>query len=94
MAPWVLRWPVCGAVGDQQAALVGQGCFDKGEAKNTYGTGCFLLLNTGNDPVASTPTVSLPQWRINEGETIPSMRLKDPLPSVVPWYSGFGTIWG
>ena len=38
--------PVCGAVGDQQAALVGQGCFLKGEAKNTYGTGCFLLLNT------------------------------------------------
>lgn len=51
--PMGARVPVCGAVGDQQAALVGQGCFDKGEAKNTYGTGCFLLLNTGNDPVAS-----------------------------------------
>ncbi|MGB5617671.1 MAG: glycerol kinase GlpK [Desulfobacterales bacterium] len=45
--------PVCGALGDQQAALVGQTCFEVGEAKNTYGTGCFLLLNTGNDPVAS-----------------------------------------
>ncbi|MGA9237062.1 MAG: glycerol kinase GlpK [Desulfobacterales bacterium] len=45
--------PVCGALGDQQAALVGQTCFDVGEAKNTYGTGCFLLLNTGNEPVAS-----------------------------------------
>ena len=45
--------PVCGALGDQQAALVGQTCFDMGEAKNTYGTGCFLLLNTG-----TTPTVS------------------------------------
>jgi glycerol kinase len=45
--------PVCGALGDQQAALVGQTCFDMGEAKNTYGTGCFLLLNTG-----ITPTVS------------------------------------
>jgi glycerol kinase len=45
--------PVCGALGDQQAALVGQTCFDEGEAKNTYGTGCFLLLNTG-----TTPTVS------------------------------------
>ncbi|MDZ7580478.1 MAG: glycerol kinase GlpK [Deltaproteobacteria bacterium] len=45
--------PVCGALGDQQAALVGQTCFDVGEAKNTYGTGCFLLLNTGNDPVPS-----------------------------------------
>jgi glycerol kinase len=45
--------PVCGALGDQQAALVGQTCFEVGEAKNTYGTGCFLLLNTGNQPVAS-----------------------------------------
>jgi glycerol kinase len=46
--------PVCGALGDQQAALVGQTCFDEGEAKNTYGTGAFLLLNTGTRPVAST----------------------------------------
>jgi glycerol kinase len=45
--------PVCGALGDQQAALVGQACFDVGEAKNTYGTGCFLLLNTGTQPVPS-----------------------------------------
>ncbi|MGA8021198.1 MAG: glycerol kinase GlpK [Desulfobacterales bacterium] len=45
--------PVCGALGDQQAALVGQTCFDVGEAKNTYGTGCFLLLNTSNEPVVS-----------------------------------------
>ncbi len=45
--------PVCGALGDQQAALVGQTCFDMGEAKNTYGTGCFLLLNTGHTPVPS-----------------------------------------
>ena len=40
--------PVAGIVGDQQAALFGQGCFSKGEAKNTYGTGCFLLMNTGD----------------------------------------------
>ncbi len=46
--------PVCGDLGDQQAALVGQTCFDIGEAKNTYGTGCFMLLNTGLDPVPST----------------------------------------
>ena len=39
--------PVCGVAGDQQAALFGQGCFSAGDAKNTYGTGCFLLLNTG-----------------------------------------------
>ena len=40
--------PVCGAAGDQQAALFGQTCFRPGEAKNTYGTGCFLLMNTGD----------------------------------------------
>jgi len=45
--------PVCGAIGDQQAALVGQTCFDPGMAKNTYGTGCFLLLNTGKKIVKS-----------------------------------------
>ena len=45
--------PVCGDLGDQQAALVGQTCFNTGEAKNTYGTGCFMLLNTGEDIVPS-----------------------------------------
>lgn len=46
--------PVCGALGDQQAALVGQTCFEVGDAKNTYGTGCFLLLNTGAEAVPSS----------------------------------------
>ncbi len=41
--------PIAGIAGDQQAALFGQACFDKGEAKNTYGTGCFLLMNTGSE---------------------------------------------
>ena len=45
--------PIAGAAGDQQAALFGQCCFDAGEAKNTYGTGCFLLMNTGDKAVAS-----------------------------------------
>jgi glycerol kinase len=45
--------PVAGMAGDQQAATFGQGCFEPGSAKNTYGTGCFLLLNTGERPVAS-----------------------------------------
>ena len=45
--------PVCGDLGDQQAALVGQTCFSAGEAKNTYGTGCFMLLNTGTRLVPS-----------------------------------------
>lgn len=51
--PLQARVPVCGAVGDQQAALVGQTCFTPGEAKNTYGTGCFLLLHTGHEPIPS-----------------------------------------
>ncbi|HCC79680.1 MAG: glycerol kinase [Chloroflexi bacterium GWB2_49_20] len=46
--------PVSGDLGDQQAALFGQVCFNPGEAKNTYGTGCFMLLNTGYEPVPST----------------------------------------
>ena len=45
--------PVCGIAGDQQAALFGQCCFQPGDAKNTYGTGCFLLMNTGDKAVAS-----------------------------------------
>ena len=45
--------PIAGILGDQQAALVGQACFEPGEAKNTYGTGCFLLMNTGTEPVQS-----------------------------------------
>lgn len=46
--------PVGGILGDQQAALFGQTCFSAGEAKNTYGTGCFALMNTGPEPVSST----------------------------------------
>lgn len=45
--PFEYEVPICGVLGDQQAALFGQTCFDTGEAKNTYGTGCFFLLNTG-----------------------------------------------
>jgi len=45
--------PIAGDLGDQQAALFGQACFSPGEAKNTYGTGCFLLLNTGTEPMIS-----------------------------------------
>lgn len=45
--------PISAILGDQQAALVGQACFERGEAKNTYGTGCFTLLNTGDTPIPS-----------------------------------------
>ncbi len=51
--PLAAAVPVCAALGDQQAALVGQTCFAPGDAKNTYGTGAFLLMNTGEMPVAS-----------------------------------------
>lgn len=46
--------PIAGAAGDQQAALFGQCCFNQGEVKNTYGTGCFLLMNTGNEVIESS----------------------------------------
>lgn len=45
--------PICGIAGDQQAALFGQNCFDTGDTKNTYGTGCFMLMNTGNKCIKS-----------------------------------------
>ena len=45
--------PIRGVAGDQQAALFGQACFEVGDSKNTYGTGCFLLMNTGTNPMAS-----------------------------------------
>ncbi|RLT40373.1 MAG: glycerol kinase [Chloroflexi bacterium] len=51
--PFGGAFPVCGDLGDQQAATVGQNCFAPGEAKNTYGTGCFMLLNTGAEIVHS-----------------------------------------
>ena len=51
--PALTGTPIAGILGDQQAALVGQACFAPGEAKNTYGTGCFMLMNTGQAPVPS-----------------------------------------
>ncbi len=59
--------PIAGIAGDQQAALFGQACFEVGAAKNTYGTGCFLLAVTGDQPVASTHRLlSTVAWRIGE----------------------------
>ena len=59
--------PIAGILGDQQAALMGQACFAPGEAKNTYGTGCFLLINTGETPVASTSgLVTTVAWQLGE----------------------------
>ena len=57
---------IAGAAGDQQAALFGQTCFKPGEAKNTYGTGCFLLMNTGEEPVESkNGLVTTIAWGLN-----------------------------
>ncbi|MHB1126506.1 MAG: glycerol kinase GlpK [Bacillota bacterium] len=58
--------PICGIAGDQQAALFGQGCFSQGMAKNTYGTGCFLLMHTGERPVLSqNGLLTTIAWGIN-----------------------------
>jgi glycerol kinase len=58
--------PVAGAAGDQQAALFGQGCFEPGDAKNTYGTGCFLLMNTGREAkVSQSGLVTTIAWGID-----------------------------
>jgi glycerol kinase len=57
---------IAGDVGDQQAALFGQACFEKGATKNTYGTGCFMLQNTGNKPVESkNRLLSTVAWQID-----------------------------
>ncbi|MDX9690963.1 MAG: glycerol kinase GlpK [Acholeplasmataceae bacterium] len=58
--------PISGIAGDQQAALFGQACFDSGMVKNTYGTGCFMLMNTGNQPVFSKHgLLTTIAWNIN-----------------------------
>ena len=58
--------PIAGTAGDQQAALFGQTCFESGQAKNTYGTGCFLLMNTGEKPVFSeNGLVTTVAWGLN-----------------------------
>ena len=62
--------PIAGAAGDQQAALFGQACFTPGEAKNTYGTGCFMLLNTGDRAVPSeNGLLTTIAWRIGRDVT-------------------------
>lgn len=55
--------PVTAAVGDQQAALFGQACFEAGDSKNTYGTGCFALMNTGCEAVTSDNLISTVAWK-------------------------------
>jgi glycerol kinase len=59
--------PIAGVLGDQQAALFGQACFDPGDAKNTYGTGCFLLVNTGAEPIASRQLLTTVAYKLGDG---------------------------
>ncbi len=60
--------PISGMAGDQQAALFGQACFDKGDVKNTYGTGCFILMNTGRVPVNSKNNLlTTIAWDLGDG---------------------------
>ena len=62
--------PISGVAGDQQAALFGQTCFNVGDVKNTYGTGCFTLMNTGNTPVeAKNGLLSTVGWKIGKEVT-------------------------
>jgi len=58
--------PLAGVLGDQQAALFGQACFDPGDAKNTYGTGCFLLVNTGTEPVATRELLATVAFQLGD----------------------------
>ena len=69
--PFGAEIPVCGDLGDQQAALVGQTCYSVGEAKNTYGTGCFMLLNTGRNPIPSKRgLLTTVAYSLAEGEAV------------------------
>ena len=62
--------PVCGSAGDQQSGLFGQACFTPGQAKNTYGTGCFTLMNVGDTPVRSrSGLVTSVGWQV-AGKTV------------------------
>ncbi len=69
--PFKGQIPICAALGDQQSALFGQTCFAPGEAKNTYGTGCFLLMNTGTTPVKSNHgLLTTVAYKINDEDAI------------------------
>ncbi len=61
--------PISSAIGDQQASLFGQGCFATGDTKNTYGTGCFTLMNIGSKPILSKNLITTIGWQIGE-ETV------------------------
>ena len=85
--------PISGIVGDQQAALVGQACFRPGECKNTYGTGCFMLLNTGTQAVQSRSGL-LTTVAYQMAGSRPVYALEGSVAIAGRWYSGCGTTSG
>ena len=69
--PFEAKIPVAGDLGDQQAALFGQACYSKGEAKNTYGTGCFMLMNIGEKPILSkNGLLTTAAYSLKEGKCV------------------------
>jgi glycerol kinase len=84
--------PIAGILGDQQAATFGQACLSPGEAKSTYGTGNFMLLNTGTEKVMSETACS-PRSATRSAPTTRSARWRVPSPSPARWCSGCGTTW-
>ena len=85
--------PVAGDLGDQQAALFGQTCFDPGEAKNTYGTGCFMLLNTGEKAVQSqNGLLTTVGYKIGTSRRYMRWKVRLRLPG--HWCSGCAITWG
>ena len=86
--------PVAGDLGDQQAALFGQTCFNPGEAKNTYGTGCFMLMNMGELPVPSTSGLLTTRRLQDRRRRSRSTPWKARSPSPARWSSGCATTSG
>ena len=85
--------PVAGILGDQQAATMGQGCYEPGEAKNTYGTGCFMLLNTGEQIVPSRERPADDRLLQAGRRSQRSTRWKARSRSPGRWSSGCATTW-
>jgi len=85
--------PIAGILGDQQAATFGQACFEVGNAKNTYGTGNFMLLNTGSKPIPSkNGLLTTVAYKI--GDQRPSTPSRARSPSPARWSSGCATTSG
>jgi len=83
---------IAGDLGDQQAALFGQACFKPGEAKNTYGTGCFMLMNTGTKIVPSkSGLLTTLGYKIARHQRCTHWKAASRSP--VHWFSGFATTW-